>query len=81
MTKEFESIREPSIKDVRSQGGGRFVQCGHFADMGGSLDADVRNFWRMSPPVRTFCGQEERVNSSRFCAYDFYGRPLTLTIK
>jgi len=35
----------PSIKDVRSQGGGGFVQCGHFADKGGSLDADVRNFW------------------------------------
>jgi len=27
-----------SIKDVRSQG---FIQCGHFADKGGSSDADV----------------------------------------
>jgi len=25
--------------------GGRFVQCGHFADKGGSSDADVRTFW------------------------------------
>jgi len=40
------SIRS-SIKDVRSQGGDGFVQCGNFADKeeGGSSDADVRNFW------------------------------------
>jgi len=28
-------------------------------------------------PVRTFCGQEGRVNFSRFCADVFFGRPLT----
>jgi len=25
--------------------GGRFVQCGHFVDKGGSTEADVRTFW------------------------------------
>jgi len=37
----------PSIKDVCSQGGRGFVQCGHFADKeeGGSSDVDVRTFW------------------------------------
>jgi len=33
-----------SIKDVRSQGGGGFVQCGHFADKGG------RGFFRCGRP-------------------------------
>jgi len=27
--------KRPSIKDVRSQGGGEFVQCGHFSDKRG----------------------------------------------
>jgi len=61
------------IRDVRSQGGGEFVQCGYFADKGGSSDADVCTFWHKKlriflnlwcirtdkgvEPVRTFCGQ------------------------
>jgi len=57
----------PSIKDVRSQGGGEFVQCGHFSDKwgGGFSGADVRTF--LSKKLRTFqnlwCvphGQEKR---------------------
>jgi len=27
-------------------GGGKFVQCGHFSDKGGSSDAAVQTFWR-----------------------------------
>jgi len=36
------------MKDVGSQGGGGFVQCGHFSDKGGrkgSSEARVRTFW------------------------------------
>jgi len=31
-------------------------------------------------PVRTFCGQGEGVNFSRFCADIFYGRPQSLLL-
>jgi len=33
------------IKDVRSQGKRRCVQCGHFLDKRSSSDADVSTFW------------------------------------
>jgi len=47
MVADVTKIRKgPSIKDVRSQEGGEFVQCGHFADKGGSSDADIRTFFR-----------------------------------
>jgi len=38
------NLKEPSIKDVRSQGEGRLVQCVYFADKRDSSDADVRTF-------------------------------------
>jgi len=88
------NYKGPSIKDVRSQGVKGFVQCGHFADSGGSSDADVRTFWckkfgifrnlwcvrtdKGVEPVRTFCRQGGGVNFLRFCADVFYGRPLKI---
>jgi len=42
---DFMNCKEPSIKDVRSQEGGAFVQCRHRTDKRGSSDADVCTFW------------------------------------
>jgi len=60
----------------QSGGCGGFVQCGHFADKGGSLQLRTPHFLAQKPsnfskfmvcprreggcPVRTFCGQKER---------------------
>jgi len=85
----------PSIKGVRSQGGGEgFVQCGHFSDKGGggkgvSSDGAARFFKIYDvftrtggvEPVRTFCGQGGGwVNLSRCCADALYGRPLIIIV-
>jgi len=67
-------------KDVRSQGEG-FVQCSHFADKGGSLDADVYTFWyKKTSDFLKFmvCPYGQGDNFPRFCADVFYGRPLTI---
>jgi len=79
------AVKRPSIKNVRSPGGG------------GSSDADVRTFWyknlrifRNLWCVRTdkgggrlskcghFANKGEGVNFSRFCADVIYGRPLSV---
>jgi len=85
--------KELSIKDVRSQGGGGFVQCGHFSDKEGSSVEDVRTFgaknsgfFRNLWCVRTDRGEVgpvltfcgQGVNFSRIFADVFYEQPLTI---
>jgi len=53
----------PSIKDVRSQG--EFVQFGHFANKGGSSDADVRTFWNKKHRIFKIYGVFARARGGR----------------